>query len=279
MVNVAKNEADKFKEQNEELENIVARRTHDLRNSNEDLKHFAYAASHDLKEPLRMIGSFLGLIESRLNKKYSDDEDMTDFIDYAIDGTKRMEVLINNLLSYSRLSTQAKPLEPVNLNEVLDIVKINLKIAIEESKAVILYQSLPTVMADRNQMTQLFQNLVLNSIKYGKTDVPPVITITAEKQPAHYQLAVADNGIGIEKEYYDRIFQVFQRLHSRAEYEGTDMGLAICKKIVDRHQGKIWVESAVGKGSTFYFTIFHEHKANGVSANGHKVLKKVVANA
>lgn len=279
MIKVAKNEADKFKKQNEELENIVARRTHDLRNTNDDLKHFAYAASHDLKEPLRMIGSFLGLIDSRLKKQYGGDQDMTEFIGYAIDGTKRMELLINNLLSYSRLNTQANPFEPIDLNEVMDIVKINLKIAIEENDAQVLYDHLPVVMADRNQMQQLFQNLIFNSIKYRHNTKTPVIHISTLNQGAHVQVAVTDNGIGIEKEYYDRIFQVFQRLHSRAEYEGTGMGLAICKKIVERHQGKIWVESEVGIGTTFYLTLLRQQKTNGVHLNGKKVVEEVAVTA
>ncbi len=255
LIEVAEKEAGAAKEQNEELENIVAARTVELQHTNEDLRQFSYVASHDLKEPLRMVSSFLGLIEKRLNGKVKEDQELKEFINYAVDGTQRMDVLINDLLSYSRVNTHQKPFEKVNLNEVLDVAKINLKVYIEENGAIINAKKLPTVKADLNQMIQLFQNLISNAIKYRSKDTIPVINISSDRVGGKVRVSITDNGIGIAPEYYDRIFQVFQRLHSRAEYDGTGVGLAICKRIVDRHQGSITIDSVKGEGSTFHFTL------------------------
>ncbi|MEZ4887896.1 MAG: ATP-binding protein [Chitinophagales bacterium] len=255
LIEVAEKEADAAKQQNEELENIVTARTVELQHTNEDLRQFAYVASHDLKEPLRMVSSFLGLIEKRLNGKVKEDQELKEFINYAVDGTQRMDVLINDLLAFSRVNTRKKPFEKVNLNEVLDVVKINLKVNIEETNAVVNVKKLPTVKADLNQMIQLFQNLISNAIKYRDKNMIPIINVFCEKVDGNYEIRVSDNGIGIAPEYHERIFQVFQRLHNRTEYEGTGVGLAICKRIVDRHGGTIGVDSKVGEGSTFVFTL------------------------
>lgn len=256
LIEVAEKEATAAKKQTEELENIVAARTVELQHTNADLRQFAYVASHDLKEPLRMVSSFLGLIEKRLNGKVKEDQDLKEFITYAVDGTQRMDILINDLLSYSRVNTRQKPFEKVNLNEVLDVVKINLKVMIDQTNAVVKCdKKLPTVKADLNQMIQLFQNLISNAIKYRDKNVVPVIGISSSRINNNFEIQVSDNGIGIAEEYFERIFQVFQRLHSRAEYEGTGVGLAICKRIVDRHGGKITVESKEGEGSTFIFDL------------------------
>ncbi|MGB0931976.1 MAG: sensor histidine kinase, partial [Chitinophagales bacterium] len=254
LIEVAEKEATAAKKQAEELENIVTARTIELQHTNADLRQFAYVASHDLKEPLRMVSSFLGLIEKRLKGK--EDEDLKEFITYAVDGTQRMDILINDLLSYSRVNTRQKPFEKVNLNEILDVVKINLKVMVEQSNAVVkIDKKLPTVKADLNQMIQLFQNILSNAIKYRDKNVVPVIGISSNRVNGGFEIRVTDNGIGIAEEYFERIFQVFQRLHSRAEYEGTGVGLAICKRIVDRHGGKITVESVKDEGSTFIFDL------------------------
>jgi len=254
LIEVAEKEAGAAKQQNEELENIVASRTVELQHTNEDLRQFSYVASHDLKEPLRMVSSFLGLIEKRLNGKVKEDQELKEFINYAVDGTQRMDVLINDLLSYSRVNTHQKPFEKVNLKEVLDVAKINLKVYIEENNAIINAKKLPTVKADLNQMIQLFQNLISNAIKYRSKDTIPVINISSDRVDGKVRVSITDNGIGIAPEYHERIFQVFQRLHSRAEYEGTGVGLAICKRIVDRHGGAITIDSVKGEGSTFHFS-------------------------
>lgn len=255
LIEVAEKEASIARKQNEELENIVTERTVELRHTNEDLRQFAYVASHDLKEPLRMVSSFLGLIEKRLNGKVKEDRELKEFINYAVDGTQRMDILINDLLTYSRVNTREKPFEKVNLNEVVDVVRINLKVMIEQSNAIVKVKKLPTIKGDLNQMIQLFQNLIANAIKYRNKKVVPIIEVECNRINGVYEIRVSDNGIGIAPEYHERIFQVFQRLHSRAEYEGTGVGLAICKRIVDRHGGKISVESQSGEGSTFIFSL------------------------
>ncbi|MFK7904199.1 MAG: ATP-binding protein, partial [Chitinophagales bacterium] len=211
LIEVAEKEAGTAKQQNEELENIVAARTVELQHTNEDLRQFSYVASHDLKEPLRMVSSFLGLIEKRLNGKVKEDQELKEFINYAVDGTQRMDVLINDLLSYSRVNTHQKPFEKVNLNEVLDVAKINLKVYLEENNAIINAKKLPTVKADLNQMIQLFQNLISNAVKYRSKDTIPVINISSDRVDGKVRVSVTDNGIGIAPEYHERIFQVFQR--------------------------------------------------------------------
>ncbi|ELY91344.1 multi-sensor signal transduction histidine kinase [Natrialba hulunbeirensis JCM 10989] len=228
---------------------------HKLEASNERLEQFAYAASHDLQEPLRMVTSYLQLIDQR----YSDqlDEDGEEFIAYAVDGAERMREMIDGLLEYSRVDTQGEPLEPVDLDSVLDDVLSDLQLAIEESDAEINAESLPCVAGDRSQLRQVFQNLLSNAIAYSG-DESPVIDILVESTPNEddemWRLAVADAGVGIEPNETDRVFQVFQRLHGTVG-DGTGLGLALTRRIVERHGGQIWVDSEPGEGSTFYVTL------------------------
>ncbi len=228
------------------------RQRQELARSNADLEQFAYVASHDLQEPLRMVASYLQLIERRYKKHL--DQDAEEFITYAVEGATRMQALINDLLSYSRIGTRGQPFKLIDSNAILKRVLDNLRIASETSQAVITSDPLPHVVADTTQLTQLFQNLISNAMKFRGED-PPRIHITAQNEAGAWRFAVHDNGIGIDMEYGDRIFLIFQRLHNRAQYSGTGIGLAICKKIVERHDGQIWVESKPGEGSTFFFTL------------------------
>ena len=223
-----------------------------LERSNAELEQFAYVASHDLQEPLRMVTSFTQLLAQRYQDQL--DADAKRIIGFAVDGAKRMEALIKDLLIYSRLTTTEKPFEYTNCQEVLDSTLKNLQLQIEETGTSIYRNPLPTLSADKSQLAQLFQNLLSNAIKYC-SDKPPEIEIGAEAQNGQWLFYVKDNGIGIKPEYFERIFAIFQRLHTRQEYPGTGIGLAVCQKIVNRHGGKIWVESEPGQGSTFYFTI------------------------
>jgi signal transduction histidine kinase len=224
----------------------------ELTRSNAELQQFAYVASHDLQEPLRMVSSYVQLLARRYKGKLDSDGD--EFIAFAVDGANRMQGLINDLLMYSRVGTKGKAFEPTDCNAVFDRTLANLSTAIEESRAVVTSNDLPTVMADEGQMVQLFQNLVGNAIKFRGED-PPRVHISAKQENNECVLSVSDNGIGIDPEYYERIFVIFQRLHGKNHYPGTGIGLAVCKKIVDRHGGRIWLESESGKGSTFCFTI------------------------
>jgi PAS domain S-box-containing protein len=245
--------AEQIKKMNQELELRVQRRTSELKRSNEELQQFAYVASHDLQEPLRMVASYMQLLERKYKGKLDEKADM--YIGFAVDGASRMKALINDLLNFSRVDSKAKTLAPTDFNVTLEEVMQNLKEAIKENKAKIIVEgTLPTIIAESSQMIQLFQNFISNAIKF-KGDNIPEIRVSAEEQPAHWVFKIKDNGIGIEKEYWDRIFVIFQRLNNRVEYPGTGIGLAICKKIVERHGGKIWLESETGKGTTFFFTI------------------------
>jgi signal transduction histidine kinase len=250
---------DEVRNLNADLERRVADRTaelaeraKDLARSNGELQQFAYVASHDLQEPLRMVASFTQL----LAKRYADklDDDAREFINYAVDGAKRMQTLISDLLSYSRVGTQGKTFELVHCDAVLGRVLKGLKLAIEDNGAVIAREPLPAVLGDSIQLSQLFQNLLTNAIKFHG-DKPPLVQISAEKNGSTCKVSVRDNGIGISPDHADRIFVIFQRLHTKTEYPGTGIGLAICKKIVERHGGRIWVEPSQGGGSTFCFTI------------------------
>ncbi|MFZ2097071.1 MAG: ATP-binding protein [Anaerolineales bacterium] len=233
-------------------EEEIKRYTKDLERSNQELQQFAYVASHDLQEPLRMVSSFLQLLERRYGNQL--DKDAKDFIYYAVDGAKRMQALINDLLEYSRVGTRGKPFAKINLNEVMQQAKSNLEIAIRENKAKISCNDLPMVYGDGTQLTQVFQNLIGNAIKFHGENVPE-ICIYAKRKNGTYDISVKDNGIGIDPKYTDRIFLIFQRLHNREDYPGTGIGLAICKRIIERHGGDMWVESKIGEGSTFHFSI------------------------
>lgn len=228
------------------------RRREELARSNAELQQFAYVASHDLQEPLRMITSYLQLLERRYKNKL--DASADEFINYTVEGAIRMKMLIDDLLRYSRVGTHGKPFKPIDCAAMVERAIANLQMAINETGATITYPDLPTVMGDATQLTQLFQNLLSNAIKF-RSAAPPTIHIAAERQTDQWLFSVQDNGIGIEPQYTERIFIIFQRLHLRTEYPGTGIGLAICQKIVERHSGRIWVESEPEQGATFYFTI------------------------
>jgi signal transduction histidine kinase len=237
-----------LKEQTKLLESNAAK----LEQSNKDLEQFAYVASHDLREPLRTINSYVQLIDHRYKDKL--DAQGAEFIDFVVNGVQRMDILIMDLLSYSRVSSQGHEFEMVNFADVLETVITNSKQNINANNAKINIGKLPSLMANRQLIVQLFQNLINNAIKFH-TDQPPEITISAKEEATHWKFMVKDNGIGIDKKYADRVFVIFQRLHPRETYEGTGIGLTICKKIVEHHGGKIWFESELNKGATFYFTI------------------------
>jgi PAS domain S-box-containing protein len=224
----------------------------ELRRSNEELERFAYVASHDLQEPLRSVTSYLQLLSRRYRTRL--DSDATEFIDIAVSGAARMQRLINDLLAFSRLGTRGGALIPFDAGAVLDDSLKGLHAAIVESGAEITSDTLPMVLVDPGQLGQLFTNFIGNALKFRGTDRPRV-HVGAQRQGRFWKFSVRDNGIGIEGRYFERIFVIFQRLHGRDEYQGTGIGLAICKKIVERHGGRVWVESALGQGATFYFTI------------------------
>ncbi len=224
----------------------------ELARSNEDLGQFAYVASHDLQEPLRMVTGFMQLLQ----KKYANrlDADADQFIEYAVDGAKRMQTLISDLLAYSRVGTRGRELAPTNVEAALQRALDNLRASIDEAGAEITHGNLPNVHGDGTQLAQLFQNLIGNALKF-RGAAPPIIHVDARRESDRWVFSVHDNGIGIAPEFRERVFLIFQRLHTRQQYAGTGIGLAICKKIVDRHGGQIWVESQLGEGATFYFTL------------------------
>jgi len=232
----------------EELETSNA----ELERSNAELEEFAYAASHDLQEPLRMVAGYCGLLQRRYGDRLGDDAD--EFIGYAVDGAVRMQQLITDLLTYSRVGRRGGELASTDCEDVLGAAVANLHVAIEETEAVVTHDPLPSVVADESELAQVFQNLIGNAIKFHG-DTQPRVHVSAELVNGACMFSVRDNGIGIEARHARRIFSVFQRLHNHQDYPGTGIGLAICKKIVERHRGHIWVQSAPGNGSTFYFTV------------------------
>ena len=226
----------------------------ELSRSNAELQEFAHIASHDLQEPLRAVSGYIRLLQT----EYIDRLDSTahEYVDLAIDGTRRMRSLIEDLLAYSRVGTSELNLSKVDCQKIVKEVISNLSTSIEESGAEISYRDLPRITADRTQVIQVFQNLLINAIKFRDGETAPRIVIQAKlRDDNHWLFSVADNGIGIKTEYFDRIFKIFKRLHTHREFMGTGVGLALCRKIVERHGGKIWVESKLGQGSSFFFTM------------------------
>ncbi len=224
----------------------------ELRLANDELNNFAYIASHDLQEPLRTISSYTQLLHRRAKDKLNQEE--TEFMDLIVDGSTRMKALIEDLLYYSRVGKNERKHKNVDLNRVIENTLYNLKLSIDETKAKITYPKLPTIVADETQLVQLFQNIINNAIKY-QSDKNPIIEISYEKKGKEHFFSIKDNGIGIETQYYEKIFVIFQRLHNRSEYSGTGIGLSTCKKIIDQHNGSIWLDSTKDEGTTFYFMI------------------------
>ncbi|MDB5052829.1 MAG: sensory transduction histidine kinase [Bacilli bacterium] len=235
-----------------EAEEALQTKVEELSRSNAELEQFAYVASHDLQEPLRMVTSFVQLLARRYKGKLDDDAD--EFIHFAVDGANRMKELINDVLTYSRVGSKKKEFKPTDCKVILEQVLINIRLFIKERGAVITYDDLPTVLADSFECIQLFQNLITNAIKFH-SEKQPQVHIGVERRGDEWVFSVRDNGIGIHSEYFERVFFIFQRLHGRDKYLGTGIGLAICKKIVERHGGRIWLESEPGNGATFYFTL------------------------
>lgn len=239
-------------EQRKKTEEALQLTTAKLTSSNADLQRFAYVASHDLQEPLRAVAGFVTLIASK--HKGTLDEESEGWINHAVEGSTRMRNLINDLLAYARVESRGKTLELIDTNKAFNQAKRDLSVLIEESNAELTSSDLPELMGDEGQLTQVFQNLIGNAIKF-KSYEKPKVHVSATRKDDDWLFSVKDNGIGFEPEHVDRIFIIFQRLHGREEYKGTGIGLALCKKIIERHGGRIWAESEKGKGSTFYFTI------------------------
>jgi light-regulated signal transduction histidine kinase (bacteriophytochrome) len=236
-----------------EAEAHLLRKVDELNRSNEELGQFAYVASHDLQEPLRMVASYTQLLSRRYKGKLDSDAD--EFIAFAVDGASRMQRLIQDLLAYSRVGTKAQELLDISSEEALQQALVNLRGAVEESGAVVTHDPLPTVLADEMQLIQLFQNLIGNGIKYQNPGIPRVHISAVRNGEQKWIFSVKDNGLGIDSQYFEKIFGMFQRLHKREEFAGTGIGLAICKKIVERHGGGISVVSQPGQGSTFRFAL------------------------
>ncbi len=257
-------EKQKVERANQELLREVADRTHaedelrtktiELGRSNAELEQFAYVASHDLQEPLRMVSTYVQLFEKRFKGSIVD-EKADKYIAYAVEGAKRMQALIGGLLAYSRVGAGDNATTRVDLNDTLDVALMNLSEALIETGALITRERLPTITGDPTQLTQVFQNLVANANKFHRPDVTPRIHVAATRQGDSWVLSVKDNGIGIEPQFFDRTFVIFQRLHTRTEFPGTGIGLSICKKVVERHGGRIWIESKPGDGTSFCFRL------------------------
>jgi len=231
----------------------LARMNAALTRSKEELEHFAYAASHDLQEPLRTVSSFTQLLEQRYRGKL--DEKADRYIQFAVDGANRMQGLLQDLLTFSRIGTRGQPPAPTDSGVALRRALSSLASAIARNGAVVTAESLPVVMADPGQLEQVFQHLIDNALKYRSPETAPSIQVSARLEKDRWIFSVRDNGIGIDRQYFERIFVIFQRLHSKNRYPGTGVGLALCKKIVERHGGQLWLESTPGQGSTFFFTL------------------------
>jgi PAS domain S-box-containing protein len=236
-----------------DLNDKLKKRAEELANSNEELEKFAYVASHDLQEPLRMVTSFLQLLQKKYEPQL--DETANKYIGLAVDGANRMKRLINDLLHFSRVTSSTIVLKPVDTNNIMEELKELFKMKLQSCNGTLITEELPIVNADKTPMFQILQNLISNAIKYRSADREPIIKISAKEQGPDWVFVIEDNGIGIESKFYEKIFVIFQRLHNKNEYSGTGIGLAICKKIIDRFNGKIWVESVLGVGSKFYFSI------------------------
>jgi PAS domain S-box-containing protein len=236
-----------------ESDEHLAKTVEELKRSNDDLQQFAYVSSHDLQEPLRMVSSYTQLLAKRYEGRLDSDAD--EFISFAVDGCNRMQGLIQDLLAYSRAGRNERKLRVVPSENALQKALINLRAAIKQSGAVVTHDALPAVTTDETQLTQVFQNLVGNAIKYRRAEAPRVHVSAARDDGNGWTFSVRDNGLGIDPQYFERIFILFQRLHGRGEFEGTGIGLAVCKRIVERMGGRIWVKSQPEKGSTFYFAL------------------------
>jgi PAS domain S-box-containing protein len=232
-----------------ERENLI----NDLKRSNEELRQFAYITSHDLQEPLRTMSSYAGLLKHRYEGQL--DQDADDFIEFMVSGASRMKAMIQGLLDYSRVGTRGEEFKNFNSEEALNYALSDLRLFIKENNAEITHDPLPVIYADKDQIARVFQNLIGNAIKFRREDKTPKIHVSARKEGNKYVFSVSDNSIGMEPEYTDKIFEIFKRLHAIGEYEGAGIGLAIVKRIIDRHGGRVWVKSALNVGSTFYFTI------------------------
>ncbi|MGE5403116.1 MAG: ATP-binding protein [Ignavibacteriales bacterium] len=237
-----------IKDNEEKLKHLLL----ELERSNNELEQFAYVASHDLQEPIRMVSSYTQLLANRYKGKL--DEKANEYIEFAVDGARRMQILIRDLLKYSRVTSKAKPFEAIDCNEIIYDILSDLQLIISENRAVITHENMPEILGDPTQIRQLLQNLIINGIKF-RGDRNPEIHIRAVRNQRDWIFSVSDNGIGIEQQFFDRIFMLFQRLHEKEKYPGTGIGLAICKKIVERHGGRIWLESEPEQGTTFYFTL------------------------
>jgi PAS domain S-box-containing protein len=235
-----------------QTDDALRKLTAKLSRSNAELEQFTHIASHDLQEPLRMVSSYTQLLARRYQGKL--DQDADEFIAYAVDGANRMQRLIEDLLSYARVGSHGRELEDVELDSVVERVLDDLRSSLKESGGSVQVAKLPVVLGDAGSLTQLFQNLIGNALKYRGEELPH-IDVTASSQDHHWEVSVRDNGIGFEQEYADQLFNMFKRLHTRDQYDGTGIGLAICKKIVERHGGHIWAESQPGQGAKFVFTL------------------------
>ncbi|MGH8515679.1 MAG: sensor histidine kinase, partial [Gammaproteobacteria bacterium] len=236
----------------EDANSALKKQAVELARSNAELEQFAYIASHDLQEPLRMVASYTQLLARRYQGRL--DGDANEFIGFAVDGATRMQSQIQDLLNYSRLGKKEMDFEPTDCSAVLDRALVNLKVAVEESRATVTSDPLPAVTADGNQLVQLFQNLIGNAVKFRNHE-RPLIHVSAKRSGKEWLFSVRDNGIGFDPQFAERIFVIFQRLHAKGEHPGTGIGLAVCKKIVESHGGRIWAEAKPDKGATFYFTI------------------------